>query len=231
MKKLLSIIVAGSIFILASCTINKPAEQVRTITVTGTGTVSVEPDLVSLQFLVRTSDWNVSKACEKNAVNSTNVINAVKNAGVDSTDIITSDYRILQDNSKNYPGEYTVYNTISVLIRNTEITGSVIDAAVKNNTGANGLTSFSYSVSDTTTALRQARTQAVQNAQDAAALIAGASGNKVDTVLDIKEKGFSQNSGATLRASALNNDIPVTPIQAGTVNISTSVIITYSLTN
>ena len=77
MKKLL-LGFALSIFMLSSCTVNKPAEQVRTITVSGQGSVTVEPDYVFLKFLVRTSEWNVSRAVERNAQNSNNVIKAIK---------------------------------------------------------------------------------------------------------------------------------------------------------
>ena len=227
MKKcFLGISFVVSILICSSCTINKPVEQVKTITVSGSGSVSVKPDLVHLKFLVKTSDWNVSNAVEKNAQNSANVIAAIKEVGVDNEDISTSDYRISQDNSKDYPGKYTVTNSITVLVRNIEKTGNVIDEAVKN--GANGLTSFEYSVSDTATALRQARTLAVQDAQDAAALLAGASGCILGNVMDIQENGHSSYAN-TRMLKAVAFDSTTTPIEAGTVTISTSVSITYAL--
>ena len=137
MKKLL-LGFALSIFMLSSCTVNKPAEQVRTITVSGQGSVTVEPDYVFLKFLVRTSEWNVSRAVERNAQNSNNVINAIKEVGIDENDISTADYRISQDNTKDYPGLYTVYNYISVIVRNVDLAGKIVDVAVKDKVGANG---------------------------------------------------------------------------------------------
>lgn len=208
-----------------SCTVNKPAEQVRTITVNGSGTVYVKPDLVSLKFMIRSIEWNVNLASEKNATTTTNVINAIKEAGIDEKDISTVDYRISQDNSNNYPGRYSVVNSISVLIRNTENTGAVIDAAVRS--GANGLTAFEYLVSDQTTAIRQARTIAIQNAQDAAALLAGASGCRTDMVLDIKENGnYTTTASPMLRNASID---AITPILEGSVSITSNVSVTYSL--
>ena len=151
MKKLL-LGFALSIFMLSSCTVNKPAEQVRTITVSGQGSVTVEPDYVFLKFLVRTSEWNVSRAVERNAQNSNNVINAIKEVGIDENDISTADYRISQDNTKDYPGLYTVYNYISVIVRNVDLAGKIVDVAVKDKVGANGITAFEYGVTDKTTA-------------------------------------------------------------------------------
>jgi len=226
------LIYAVSFFIAAvsfsSCTVNKIVDTPRFITVNGTGTVSVKPDLVSLKFLVRTTGWNVNQTAEKNAVNSTNVLAAIKNAGVAANDISTSDYKITQDNSKDYPGQYTVTNTISVIIRNTELTGAVIDAAVKQNTGANGVTAFEYLVSDKSTALRQARTLAVQDALDAANLLAGASGCKVGNVMEINESYVSQSrSNGYMKATLF--DSATTPIEPDSVDISSNVTIRYTL--
>lgn len=238
MKKVFKYISAFSLtcLILSSCVISKPAkneEQKRTITVSGNGDVSVKPDLVSLKFLVKTTDWNVGKAVEKNAANSDFVFKALKENGVDTSDISTADYQIYQDNSKDFPGQYTVKNTIAVIIRNTEIAGKVIDAAVKSNTGANGLISFEYAVSDNTNAIRQARTLAIQNAQDAASLLAGVSGCKVSNVLNISENYTTSRSSndMVLSKAALSQNAVSTNIEAGTVTISSHVTVTYELEN
>ncbi len=231
-KVSLILIAAGVLLLSSSCTVNKPAEQVRTITVTGTGIVSIPADQLSVRFLVRTSEWNVNLARTKNAEITTKVIEKIKEAGVTSDDITTDDYRITQDNSNSYPGKYTVINYVQVLIRDIEKAGDVIDNAVAN--GANGLTSFNYSAKENPNSLREARTLAVQNAQDAASLIAGASGCKIADVIDIQE-GYNPSSytksaanGALRAASA---DYYSTPIEAGNVTISSTVTITYSLTN
>ncbi len=227
-------IAAGMLLLSSSCTINKakPAEQVRTITVTGTGIVTLPADQLSVRFLVRTSEWNVNLARNKNAEITTKVIEKIKEAGVGSEDITTVDYRISQDNSNTYPGKYTVVNYVQVLIRDINKAGDVIDNAVAN--GANGLTSFSYSAKENPNSLREARTLAVQNAQDAASLIAGASGCKIADVIDIQE-GYNPSSyskSATNGAlRAVSADYYSTPIEAGNVTISSTVTITYSLTN
>lgn len=226
MKKLL-LGFALSIFMLSSCTVNKPAEQVRTITVFGQGSVTVEPDYVFLKFLVRTSEWNVSRAVERNAQNSNNVIKAIKEVGIDENDISTADYRISQDNTKDYPGLYTVYNYISVIVRNVDLAGKIVDVAVKDKVGANGITAFEYGVTDKTTALRQARTLAVQNAQDSAALLAGASGCKVGTVVEITEN-YSNSSPIMMKANIAAID-GSTKFEVGSVEVNSNVTIKYNL--
>lgn len=214
-----------------SCTINRPAEAQRSITVSGSGSVSVYPDLVSVKFLVRTTGWNVSQTAERNSINTQNAIDAIKAAGIAEADIYTSDYKISQDNSQAYPGQYTVKNTISVIIRNPKTTGQVIDAAVKQNTGANGVTDFEYIVSDKSTALRQARTLAIKDAQDAANLLAGASGCKVGNVLEIFENytSTSRNDGVRLYAAKADAGGVTTPIEPGKMDITSNVTIKYTI--
>ena len=231
LKKISTLIItAGVILFVSSCTVNKPEEKVRTITVSGTGVVTLPADQLTVRFLVRTSEWNVNLARDKNAETTTKVISKIKEAGVLDGDITTVDYRISQDNSNSYPGKYTVVNYVQVLIRDINNAGNVIDYAVAN--GANGLTSFSYSATDNPNAIREARTLAVQNAQDAAALIAGASGCKVADVLDISEgynpSSYSRSTGAT---KLLATNSYSTPLEAGNVEVSSTVTITFSLAN
>ncbi len=210
---------------LTSCTINRPAPQERTISVNGTGKVYVEADLVYLNFLVRTIHRTVNTASERNASVTNNVLAAIKEAGIDSADIQTKDYSIRQDLSHSYPGDYTVTNTISIVIRNTELTGTIIDTAIAN--GANGLTSFTYGVSDTSTALRQARTLAVKDAQDAANLLAGASGCKVADVKQLSESYTTTSSNNfEMKALARANS---TPIENGSIEISSHINVIYNL--
>lgn len=220
--KLISLISISAVFI--SCTIQKPAAPERNITVNGAASVTIPADKVSLNFLVRTMDWNVNKASDKNAETASKVIEAIKNAGIDENDITTADYSITQDLSKSYPGQYTVTNNIKVLIRNTANTGKVIDSAVV--AGANGLTSFRYLGEEDASALRQARTMAIQNAQDAANLLAGASGAKVGTVMEIIEGYTTKPAHGDIMLKSANFS---TPISNGVITIESNVTVRYSL--
>lgn len=237
--KSLLLICAGLIFV--SCTVNKPAETVRTITVSGSGSVSVKPDQVSLIYSIKTQSWWIETAVANNAQATTNVISALKDMGLDDTDIATYDYRISQGRSNSngtdiLNGNYVVSNTISVIIRDISNVGKIIDT-VANRVGRNatflGLSSFEYQVSDTTSAMRQARTLAIQNAQDAASLLAGASGCKVDSVMEIREDYTTTSSNMRFMAKAEMADTAgvSTPITEGSVQVTSNVTVTYSITN
>ena len=238
MKKLIkSILVLGmSTALLSSCILGRNTKEeapVRSITVSGTGSVSVKPDMVSIKFIVKSTNWNCLQAAEKNAINTSSTIAAIKEVGIPESDISTYDYSITQDNSHSYAGEYTVRNTIAVIVRNTSLTGNVIDAAVKSTTGANGVTSFEYLVSDKETALREARTLAIKNAQDAASLLAGVSGCKVNGVLEIREDYTSagRSNDMMFKAAAMDAGGTTTPIVEGNITITSNVTVKYELTN
>lgn len=241
MKKIKNVIFLSAVLLIsllsASCMISKPntTEQKNTITVTGTGSTTLKPDIVEVRFLVRNTGWNMLQVSERNATNTTNTINAIKEAGVSASDIYTCDYEITQDNTHSYAGEYTVRNIIVVLISDFDIVQKVIDAAVKNNIGANGVLSFNYLISDKSNALKEARLLAIANAQDAASLLAGATGCKIDSVLEIQESYSTQKTTLdTIYENIYQNsasNAELSPIQNGTITISSNVTIKYELIN
>lgn len=232
-KSLIAISALCLVF-LSSCQRTNETEPVRTITVTGKGSVYEKPDQITLKFTITTREWNVVTAVEGNAEKTAKILEAVKATGIDEKDISTHDYSITQEtdrvNGRNYPGRYNTSNTLSILVRNIDNAGPVIDAVVANGDGTT-LSSFEYSLSDTTTAMRQARTQAVQNALDAASLLAGASGNKVGNVIDMREEfTYSRLESGRANFSLADTDSTAsTKISAANMEIATSVTVTYSL--
>lgn len=218
--------------VLLSCTVNKPVEQERTITVEGSGSVSVKPDTVTLKFNIKTSDWNVTTAVERNSSITSTIIDVLSQSGITSDNLSTYDFRISQEsyrqNNRDLPGQYTVNNVLIVSILNPETTGNIIDAVIKYGSNSVLLTSFDYSISDPKAALTQARALAVQSAQDAASLIAGTSGCKVGSVLEIYENsnGFSNTMIKSLNMMSMESS---TPIVIGTIPVNASVTIKYSL--
>ena len=81
--------------------------------------------------------------------------------------------------------------------------------------------------------MREARTLAIKNAQDAASLLAGASGCKVNSVLEIREDYTSTGRGNEMlyKAASMSNGATPTPITEGNVTITSNVTVKYELTN
>ena len=73
----------------------------------------------------------------------------------------------------------------------------------------------------------------LQDAQDAASLLAGASGCKITGVQSINEYTpmVSQVNDYMMLKSSVSNDSPATTIKEGLINVSSQVNITFTIEN
>lgn len=186
MKKLtLAAVALMTPLLFLSCKIEKPAEPERKISVSGTGTVFVDSDIINLTFDFSTEDRDIDNAKSSNAKKIENFKTALIKFGISENDITKSSDSISFRKITAITTNYTVNNKILVTVRNPENAAEIVKLAVQNESVA--LSSYKHSVSDTTEAIRSARTLAVQNAYETANLIAGATGSSVGNVMQISE--------------------------------------------
>lgn len=224
---------AAACLSLSSCTIKQEAPVQRTITVTGTASVETEIDQIHLSISIETRNKDITKASSENAERMTNVMNALKENGINEKDISTSNYNIYEDRySNNKTTEYVVHNTINILFYDTAKTGDIIDIAVKN--GANNISSLNFTSSKANEGKKQARLLAIKNADEKANLMAAASGLSVGKALNIVEGSVNSNASVNeyklLAVSRASGDYDTsTPISAGQAEVTSSVTITYEM--
>ena len=198
-----------------------------TITVTGNGTANATPDKASFSFGVTTNAATASLALSKNAQQARAIIDALKNSGVDSSDIQTSQVSLwpqTSDDGKTITG-YQASNTVTVTAP-VEKSGDLVDAAV--SAGANNVDGPSLSVSDQSAAYAAAMKKAVADAQSKAQAIASASGLTVGGIVHITDEGSSTPGPIMYAAALAAPEKAAPPIQAGTQEIQASVTVTYS---
>ncbi len=236
MKTLSRITIASSclaaIIALCSCTLKQETPVQRTITVTGTASVETEVDQIHLSISIETRNKDITKSTAENAEKMTNVLNALKENGINEKDISTSNYNIYEDRySKDKVTEYVVHNTINILFYDSAKTGNIIDIAVKN--GANNISSLNFTSSKTNESKKQARLLAIKNADEKANLMASASGLSVGKALNIVEGSSNARPAANefkmMAATAEGSFDAATPISAGTASVTSSVTITYEM--
>lgn len=222
-----------------------------TITVTGSGQVTIQPTMALVTIGVNTQDASAQTAAQQNANIMTSVISALEGLGINSSDIQTISYNVYQQ--QNYPAQpivcsppvnstvcgklgttYEVDNEVQVTV--TVSSGSVsqlgakagaaIDAAV--GAGANQVYGVQFSASST--AMQQAQQQALQLAvKDASAqatAVASALNVTVTGVVSVTTSpGYSPSPilYATAQAAA------GTPIQTQTLTVSASVQAVYAI--
>jgi uncharacterized protein len=127
----------------------------KIISVTGTATTKVKPDLVNIQFGVETQKETAKEALDANSVLMNTVISSIKSAGVLESEISTSSlniYPVYDSYQEKLTGRYTqeligyrVSNVITVQTKNLDLAASIIDGAVAS--GANRVDSVYFSLS------------------------------------------------------------------------------------
>jgi uncharacterized protein YggE len=128
----------------------------RTITVTGTATTSISPDIVTLQFGVDTEAKTAQDAISANSQAMDSVVTAVTSLGITKDEISTASFSIYPVYNYSVPEPYTgiqktiltgykASNTLFVKTSKLSLTGKIIDSAV--GAGANRVDNVSFSLS------------------------------------------------------------------------------------
>ena len=148
-----------------------------TVRVTGTGTISIKPDIAKVGFTVRAQEKDVSDAQQNNAKLMEAVLEVIKARGIAEEDIETGYLNIneVRDYSKNTSKVvgYEVYHTVNVKVRDMDVLGSLISEAVA--AGASDVSGPEYSIEDDSEAYLQALGMAVESAGAKARAIAAGS--------------------------------------------------------
>ncbi len=236
-KKILVFAVLAFALVLSACgpaTINQAApENVRTLNVNGLGQVYLTPDIAYIYIGVHNEGATASEAVDSNKGQTTAVIDALKEAGVDEKDIRTTNFSIWPSQQYGPDGTvtgtvYMVDNTVYVIVRDLDGLGSLLDNVI--SAGANSINSIQFDVADKAQAVKEARAKAVEDAKTQAQELADAAGISLG---DIQGISFYDNSPYPVSegkggGGVMTADASV-PIQPGQLTISVSVSITYSI--
>ncbi len=164
-----------------------------TVRVTGTGTVSIKPDIAEVGFTVRAQEKDVSEAQQNNAKLMEAVLEVIKARGIAEEDIETGYLNIneVRDYSKNTSKVvgYEVYHTVNVKVRDMDVLGSLISEAVA--AGASDVSGPEYD----SEAYLQALGMAVESAgAKARAIAAGAGVRLTNLPISIDENGGADSA-------------------------------------
>jgi uncharacterized protein YggE len=170
-------------------------EPPRTITVVGTGKVSLVPDIAQVNVGAEARADSVSEAKAEVDRQMVAINAALEEMGIDEKDIQTSHYSIhyerelgpVMPEGPMVEGQegYRVSNIVRVTVRNVEKAGDVVDAAVE--AGANQVHGVSFTVSDESRWQAQAREKAMADAEARAAELAGLAGVELGAVQSVSE--------------------------------------------
>ena len=227
---------------LTACDVNigseilSPPTTDRTIHVTGSGSVTGEPDMATLDLGVSVEGKTVAEAREEAAGAMTALINSLKENGVAETDIKTENFSI-------YPqydyGErervlrgYRVNNTVLAKVRDLESLGEVIDDAAAAGGNSVVINSIRFMIEDTTLLQTQARSLAVEDAEEKAQTLAEAGGVRLGDPVSIVESTFFGGPPITFSTEETAFDDAArtaTPIAPGELTVTVNVTVVYEI--
>ncbi|HKI82390.1 MAG TPA: SIMPL domain-containing protein, partial [Pseudodesulfovibrio sp.] len=182
---------------------------------------------------VHTQANDVSQAVSQNANQVSSVMAALADRGVAQADMQTSNFSLYTGQNYDNLGQalgiqYTVDNTVNVIVRDLPSMGELLDAAI--SAGANSIYGVSFDLDDKTQAQSDARDMAVANAISEAKSLAAAAGVTLGDIVSINYTNNSSNTyypqygmGGGGGAEASTSIVP------GLISVSADVNITYSI--
>jgi uncharacterized protein len=202
----------------------------RAVTVSASGTVTVEPDQARVTSGVTADGATAREALSANTAAMQKVIAELKGAGIDAKDIQTASFRVEPRYTRPIEGQapkidgYSVTNEVQVLVRDLDKLGDILDRLV--TAGANQTAGLNFEVSKAETLLDEARQQAVANALRRAKLYATAAGAEVGEVLTIVEGGREPPRPMVMTRAVSPQAVP---IERGTETLEANVTVTWAL--
>jgi hypothetical protein len=201
-----------------------------TITVTGSGTVTVEPDTAVLTVGVQANEPTGAAAMERVTADSNRLTEALLAAGVAAEDVQTSGinlWSLTGDDGVTVTG-YQASLTVTVAIRDIAAVGATIDAA--HDAVGEGFTiaGVSFSFSDPESVLQAARAEAVANAGVIAQQYADAAGVTLGAIVSLVDVPFASPVlfGRSESMSAADANVAISP---GTLDLNVQITATYGI--
>lgn len=213
---------------------NVTSNKSDAFTITGTGTVSVKPDIATVSVGVQATGTTTKEVQDNLNKNINAVSAAVKKLGVDEKDIKTSNYNMYPNydyssNRQKIIG-YNASSNLTIKVRDIEKANSVVDAAT--TAGANIVGGISFDVDDKTKSEDEARKLAVADAKAKAEQAAKTAGFTLGKIINYQE---SSNNIRPLpmyakadTAVGLGGGAP-TELNTGSTDITINVTLSYEV--
>ena len=214
-----------------------PSPESRSIHVTGSGSVTGEPDIATLYLGVSVEKESVEAAREAAASAMTAVIDVLKTNDIAENDIQTQNFSIYPQYDYTEEGRvlrgYSANNTVNATVRDLESLSDIIDDAI----GAGGdivvVNSVQFMIEDPTPLQAQARVLAVKDAEMKAQTLTEASGVSLGKPITITETTRTVGPPIAYAESAEfaadDGARSSTPIQTGELTVTINITIVYEI--
>jgi uncharacterized protein YggE len=202
----------------------------HTVTVTGSGKVTVVPDVARVYLGVTLTKPTVKEARDAAAQAMTNVIAAIKGLGVADKDIQTTGLSLsarYAENSSTKIVGYIISEQVQVTVRDLDKAGDVVDAATAR--GATDVNGISFELADPAKAQDEARAAAVAAARTSAQVMASAAHVTLGAVVSMSDASAPTPIYYGAAAGAAPMADVKTPVQPGTQDVTAAVTVVFEL--
>lgn len=206
----------------------------RTISVSGTGTVSGEPDQVTVRLGVESTAETANAAMSQNSEQMQAVIDALTGAGIprDQIQTQTVQLRPQYETPEPEPGQprrqelvgYLARNIVEVRSEDLGAIGDLLDAAAQ--AGANRMEGISFEVTNAQELLSEARELAWEDAQAKAEQLVDLAGAALGEVQSISE---STRGPQPVRAVEVVEREAAVPIEPGAEEIQVDLQVVWAI--
>ncbi len=202
---------------------------IHSLTVSGSGKVTVVPDVARIYLGVTLTKPTVKEARDAAARAMNDVIAAIKGLGVADADIQTTGLSLsarYADGSSTRIVGYVISEQVVVTVRDLDKAGDVVDAATAK--GATDVNGISFELGDPAKAQDGARAAAVIAARTSAQAMAAAAHVTLGAVISISDSSTPGPIYYGAAAAAPAADVK-TPVQPGTQDVSAAVTVVFEL--
>jgi uncharacterized protein YggE len=213
------------------------ADIERTVTVSGTGSVSVTPDIAQIRIAINERNPSIEIAQQKAAEATARVLQLIDKLDIERKFVVTTGATVRPDYRWNRTEEqqellgYIAARSIDVELHNLDQLGKFIEGAVQ--AGVNEVASPVLEYSGQREAYRQALARAAEDARDNAATIATALDAKLGKVLELSTVPGQTPPQPMLRmqADAYSAEAAPQTYNAGNIRYEATLTATFELTN
>lgn len=220
-----------------SANITLAGQQQSGISVSGTGSVSVTPDIARLDVGVEVTGDTVADARGRAADAMAGVMDALEDNGVDvEADVQTRffniypQYNYRSDETPEIIG-FTVSNQVTVTVRDIDTASDVLDAAIEAGGDAVRVNGITFTVDEPEQYMDEARADAIANARARAQTLADAAGIDLGAVRTISESTsfFGDQRFAVPEAAFDGAGGAPSPISPGEQELTVNVSVVYEV--
>jgi uncharacterized protein YggE len=202
------------------------------LSVSGTGSVTLPPDVATVAATVETNADSVTDAIAQNNARYDRIVAALARAGIARDDIRLSNYsvnynpkpQVVSPDNNGVRYGYTVSRDFSVKVRKIGDAGKVVDACT--SAGATGINGVSFGLADSTAARTRATEIAVADAHTRAETLARAANLHLVSLKSLSLGGGPIEPQPMLRVAA-GAMAPATQLDQSDVNVTVSVDAVY----